>query len=88
MDEDLVNALGNIAVIGPEMNIRISAKDPMKYIAKYDIFRREALSAVHRSQVDLVVSGGLQDWVQDRAARLAEVANGFFAELAPPPPEV
>ena len=28
VDESLIDALANIAVIGPEINIRISAKDP------------------------------------------------------------
>jgi hypothetical protein len=37
VDEALIDALANIAVIGPEINIRISAKDPMSYIAKYNI---------------------------------------------------
>lgn len=84
----LVNALGNIAVIGPEINIRISAKDPMKYIAKYDI-SDEKLSQQFIDPKSISLSQeGYKTWVQDRAARLAEVANGFFAELAPPPPEV
>jgi hypothetical protein len=88
VDEDLVNALGNIAVIGPEINIRISAKDPMKYIAKYDI-SDEKLSQQFIDPKSISLSQeGYKTWVQDRAARLAEVANGFFAELAPPPPEV
>jgi Protein of unknown function DUF262 len=33
VDESLIDALANIAVIGSEINIRISAKDPMSYIA-------------------------------------------------------
>lgn len=39
VDEPLIDALANIAVIGPEINIRISAKDPLSYIAKYRITR-------------------------------------------------
>ena len=37
--EDKINALANIAVIGPSINIRISAKDPLSYIQKYKISR-------------------------------------------------
>jgi hypothetical protein len=86
VDEDLVNALGNIAVIGPEINIRISAKDPMKYIAKYEI-SDEKLSQQFIDPKSISLSQeGYKTWVQGRATRLAEVANGFFAELAPPPP--
>ena len=35
VDDSLIDALANIPVIGPEINIRISAKDPMSYIAKH-----------------------------------------------------
>jgi hypothetical protein len=34
---DLVNALANIALIGPAINIRISKKNPMDYISRYGI---------------------------------------------------
>lgn len=36
-DESEINALANIAVIGPTINIRISAKNPMEYLEKYKI---------------------------------------------------
>ena len=48
VEEDLVDALANIAVIGPEINIRISAKDPMSYIAKHKITDAKPRSAVYR----------------------------------------
>jgi hypothetical protein len=35
--EELVNALANIALIGPAINIRISKKNPMDYLARYAI---------------------------------------------------
>ncbi|WP_157068523.1 hypothetical protein, partial [Alicyclobacillus sendaiensis] len=35
--EDRIDALANIAVIGPKINIRISAKSPMDYISRYRI---------------------------------------------------
>jgi hypothetical protein len=34
---DLINALANIALIGPAINIRISKKNPMDYISRYVI---------------------------------------------------
>jgi hypothetical protein len=87
VDEDLVNALGNIAVIGPEINIRISAKDPMKYITKYGI-SDEKLSQQFIDPKSISLSQeGYKTWVQSRASRLAEVTNDFFAEIAPTPPE-
>jgi hypothetical protein len=36
-DDLEINALANIAVIGPTINIRISAKNPMEYLQKYKI---------------------------------------------------
>lgn len=80
---EIVNALGNIAVIGPEINIRISAKDPMKYIAKYEI-SDEKLSQQFIDPASISLSQeGYKTWVHGRAQRLAEVANDFFAEIAP-----
>lgn len=35
--EELVNALANIALIGPAINIRISKKNPMDYVGRYAI---------------------------------------------------
>lgn len=35
--DEKINALANIAVIGPAINIRISAQDPMNYIGRYNI---------------------------------------------------
>jgi hypothetical protein len=37
VDEALIDALANIAVIGPTINIRISAADPLSYVTKYSI---------------------------------------------------
>jgi hypothetical protein len=39
--DDKVDALANIAVIGPSINIRISAKSPMSYIEKYGITKEK-----------------------------------------------
>src|SRR5205085_11088126 len=37
VSDDKIEALANIAVIGPTINIRISDKEPMNYIQKYKI---------------------------------------------------
>jgi hypothetical protein len=88
IDEDLVNALGNIAVIGPEINIRISAKDPMKYITKYEISDEKLSQQFIDPGAISLSQEGYKTWVQGRATRLAEVAKDFLAEIAPPLPEV
>src|SRR5204862_24980 len=36
-EPDKIDSLANIAVIGPNINIRISNQDPMKYLDKYSI---------------------------------------------------
>jgi hypothetical protein len=84
VDESLINALSNIAVISPEINIRISAKDPMSYVKKYNI-TREKLAQQYVDPDTLSLShDGYEAWVRGRAERLAEVGNEFLAELAPP----
>jgi hypothetical protein len=84
VQDSIVDALANIAVIGPQMNIRISAKDPMNYIAKYKITDRK-LSQQFIDQETLSRSPqGYESWLQGRAARLAAVGNEFLNELKPP----
>jgi len=84
VDETLIDALANIAVIGPEINIRISAKDPMSYIAKYKI-TDEKLAQQFVEPASLSIShDGYKEWLRCRAESLAEAGNAFLAELALP----
>jgi hypothetical protein len=84
VDEALVNAIANIACIGPEINIKISAKDPMSYIEKYKI-TPEKLKQQFIDPASLSLSHeGYEAWLFERAKRLAEVGNEFLAELKPP----
>jgi len=84
VDDALIDALGNIAVIGPEINIRISARDPMSYIAKYKI-TGEKLAQQFVDPISISLSQeGYEAWLRQRAERLADVGNEFLAELAPP----
>lgn len=84
VDDGLVDALGNIAVIGPEINIRISAKDPMSYIAKYKITREKLAQQFVEVSALSVSHDGYDEWLRTRAEQLAMVGNEFLAELAPP----
>jgi hypothetical protein len=84
VDDGLIDALANIAVIGPEINIRISAKDPMGYISKYKITNEKlAQQFIEPSSISLS-HDGYEAWLRERAQRLTEVGNEFLAELAPP----
>lgn len=83
VDEPLIDALANIAVIGPEINIRISAKDPMSYIAKYNITGQK-LTQQFVDPTSLSIShDGYEEWLRRRAKTLADAGNAFLAELAP-----
>ena len=85
VDDSLIDALGNIAVIGSEINIRISAKDPMSYIAKYKI-TDEKLGQQFVDASSLSLSpDGYKNWLHQRAQRLADAGNEFLAELAHTP---
>lgn len=84
VNDGLIDALANIAVIGPEINIRISAKDPMGYIAKYQITKDKLMQQFIDLGSDSLSPSGYVQWLRGRARRLAEVANEFLAELAPP----
>jgi hypothetical protein len=84
VQEPLTDALANIAVIGPTINIRISAKDPMSYIATYKISERKLSQQFINPATISVSREGYESWVRERAQRLAEVANAFLAELSPP----
>ena len=77
----LIDALANIAVIGPAINIRISAKAPLDYVSKYKISATKLEQQFIDPQfVDLPIDE-YEAWIEKRAARLAAEANRFLAEL-------
>jgi hypothetical protein len=84
VEESLIDALGNIAVIGPEINIRISAKDPMSYVAKYQITADKLIQQFIDPASLSISLDGYESWLHNRAERLAEVGNEFLNELKPP----
>jgi hypothetical protein len=81
VDEALIDALANIAVIGPEINIRISAKRPMTYIAKYKITDEKMAQQFIGSDITSLGANEYEAWLKARAAKLASVGNSFLAEL-------
>jgi hypothetical protein len=82
VDPDRIDSLANIAVIGPSINIRISAQDPMKYLDKYKI-SDEQLGQQHilwkRSDFTVERYAG---FIHARAELLAKEANRYLLELS------
>ena len=81
VDDELVDALANIAVIGPTINIRISAKAPMDYVARYKISDQKLEQQYIGHEFTSVPFSGYGSWLRQRAERLAKEANAFLAEL-------
>ena len=81
VSEDLIDALANIAVIGLTINIRISAKEPMSYIQRYDITAEKlAQQYIEESVIKLSVND-FEGWLNKRAQTLADAGNAFLDEL-------
>jgi len=77
----LTDALANVAVIGPAINIRISAKAPMDYVTRYKITPDKLQQQFIDAQFTNVPISAHESWVKSRAERLAKEANIFLAEL-------
>jgi hypothetical protein len=79
--QDQIDALANIAVIGPTINIRIGAKDPMDYIDRYKISPSKLADQFVEQGVAAMTIDGFPMWLNNRAARLAAAGNEFLASL-------
>lgn len=75
-----IEALANIAVIGPKINIRISAQDPMGYVNKYKIAELK-LTQQHIFDLPVTAVDAFPTWLQRRADLLAHAANEFLENL-------
>jgi hypothetical protein len=82
VDEDKINCLANIAVIGPSINIRISAQDPMKYLDKYQITEEKLMQQFIEMPIDQLTIENYEKFVSMRASRLVMEANEFFSDLS------
>ena len=80
-DASLIDALANIAIIGPAINIRISKQNPMNYIPKYKISAEKLRQQFISGQITNTVVKQFSDWVRARADELASVGNAFLEEL-------
>jgi hypothetical protein len=81
VDDDSINALANIAVIGPSINIRISAKEPMKYIEKYKITKEKLAQQFITEDILTTTPALFENWLKNRATLLAQKSNEFLSEL-------
>lgn len=78
---DLVNALANIALIGPAINIRISKKDPMDYIARYSITDEKLKQQYIDGDLQSTPLDAFPAWLSRRAETLTTAANEYLAGL-------
>lgn len=81
VDVPLIDALANIAVIGPAINIRISAKDPMNYITKYKITPDRLAQQFIEAEIVNIAPLQYESWLRERAQRLAKEGNELLAEF-------
>jgi hypothetical protein len=75
------DALANIAVIGPEINIRISAKSPMNYITEHNITEKKLSQQFIDPTVAASSVAEYESWLRSRAQALAEHGNSFLEQL-------
>jgi hypothetical protein len=82
VDEDQINALANIAVIGASMNIRISAKNPMDYLDRYKISGDKLSQQFIPSNREDFRLEKYRRFLEKRANVLATKANDFLTSLS------
>ncbi len=81
VSDDKINALANIAVIGPAINIRISSQDPMNYTGRYNITAEKLEQQFISPDIVTIGVGGYDKWLLQRAEKLAAAGNGFLSAL-------
>ena len=80
-DDAQINALANIAVIGPTINIRISAQDPLGYVSKYKIGPEKLQQQMIDPDFIEVEPSNFPTWLQQRASSLAAQADALYKNL-------
>lgn len=85
VSSESIDSLANIAVIGPTINIRISAKDPLDYIERYEISRPKLTEQFIDEDITAMTVSGYEAWLNARAMRLAAAANDYLADLRSAP---
>ena len=80
--EEDINALANIAVIGPAINIRISAKNPLNYLERYKSSNEKLAQQFIATDTAQWHIENFPKFLEVRAATLAQEANAFLAQLS------
>ncbi len=81
VSDDKIEALANIAVIGPAINIRINAKAPMDYFDKYKITDEKLGQQFINTGIKTLGVQNYDAWLTQRAQRLAHEGNAFLNQL-------
>ena len=79
--DDRIEALANIAVIGPTINIRISDKAPLNYIERYKISEDKLKQQYISNDVTTTSTDQYETWLIKRANSLAKAGNDFLESL-------
>jgi hypothetical protein len=77
----LSDALANIAIIGPSINIRISAKAPLDYVTRYKISSEKLGQQFIDATFTAIQIPNYETWLRTRAERLATESNSFLNSL-------
>lgn len=78
---ELTNALANIALIGPTINIRISKRDPMDYVKRYEITADKLKQQCIEADLIRTPLDEFPGWLQRRSEALSTAANEYLAIL-------
>jgi len=81
IDAPLVDAMSNIAVIGPSINIRISKQNPMDYIPRSKIDAAKLRQQFISGQITNTSVKQYPEWLCARAEELAGAGNSFLEDL-------
>jgi len=77
-DPSKIDLLANIAVIGPAINIRINARDPLDYIPRYHITTEKLQQQFIQTNIKLMTIQNYENWINERADTLSVEANRFL----------
>jgi hypothetical protein len=83
VDDVLVEALANIAIIGGATNLKISSRNPLDYFDKYGIGPEKREQQFVHGLVTSMTPDNFPGWLQERAEKLATASNLLLAELRP-----
>ncbi len=81
VDEKLFDSVANMAVISGEANRKIAASSPKNYISELNLAHRGLLEQQLVTDPTFVEPKQYEDWLGNRAERLAQASNDYLKEL-------